>query len=75
MMPTGTVRFFCPIRGFGFIVPDQSSVDDVYLHRDALVAAGLPDLRDGQRVTYHYRRDPKGRMQVSQISLAPAFDQ
>ena len=39
-MPTGTVKWFNPVKGFGFIVPDDGS-DDAFVHISAVEQAGL----------------------------------
>jgi cold shock protein len=73
-MPTGTIRLYDPVKGFGFICPDSGiNSEDVFVDRASLIAAGLPDLRAGQRVHYRYKKNHRGGRQVCEISLAPAF--
>lgn len=50
-MATGTVKWFNPTKGFGFIVPDQGGAD-VFVHITAVQAAGLTQLNEGQKVSY-----------------------
>ncbi len=50
-MATGTVKWFNPQKGFGFIKPDDGGTD-VFVHASAVEAAGLPGLNDGQKVSY-----------------------
>ncbi len=50
-MATGTVKWFNPTKGYGFIQPDQGGAD-VFVHITALQAAGLSTLNEGQRVSY-----------------------
>ncbi len=50
-MPTGTVKWFNPIKGFGFIQPDDGS-KDAFVHISAVERAGLSGLREGQKVEY-----------------------
>ena len=50
-MPTGTVKWFNPDKGFGFIQP-QDGGKDVFVHITAVQAAGLQSLNENQRVTY-----------------------
>jgi len=56
----GTVKFFNAEKGFGFITPDESS-KDVFIHVTALKAAGIDDLRDGQRVEFDTEPDRRGK--------------
>ncbi|CAI3922892.1 Cold shock protein [Commensalibacter communis] len=50
-MQTGTVKWFNPTKGFGFIVPEDGG-KDVFVHITAVQAAGLRDLKENQRVSY-----------------------
>lgn len=51
-MATGTVKWFNPSKGYGFIQPENGS-NDVFVHISALERAGLSTLADGQRVSYN----------------------
>src|SRR3954467_7601797 len=50
-MPTGTVKWFNPQKGFGFIQPDDGG-NDVFVHISEVERAGLVTLNDGQRVSF-----------------------
>lgn len=50
-MATGTVKWFNPNKGFGFIAPDDGG-NDVFVHISALERAGIDGLNDGQKVSY-----------------------
>ena len=50
-MTIGTVKFFNTTKGFGFIQPDDSS-KDVFVHVSAVERAGLPTLREEQKVSF-----------------------
>ncbi len=50
-MPSGTVKWFNPIKGYGFIQPSDGS-RDTFVHISAVEAAGLTSLREGQTVEY-----------------------
>ena len=50
-MAIGTVKWFNPAKGFGFIQPESGS-SDVFVHISAVEAAGMEMLKEGQRVSY-----------------------
>ena len=50
-MAIGTVKWFNPTKGFGFIAP-ESGGDDVFVHVSAVEQAGMGTLAEGQRVEY-----------------------
>ena len=50
-MTIGTVKFFNTTKGFGFIQPADGS-KDVFVHISAVERAGLPSLREGQKVSF-----------------------
>jgi len=50
-MPTGSVKWFNPTKGYGFIQP-QSGGKDVFVHISAVERAGLSTLNEGQIVSY-----------------------
>lgn len=50
-MATGTVKWFNPVKGYGFIEPEDGSTD-AFVHISAVERAGLATLREGQKVQY-----------------------
>jgi len=66
-MPTGTVKWYNPTKGFGFITPDDGSAD-IFVHHSAIKASGLSALQEGQRVYYDSFPNPKGAS-ASNVSL------
>jgi len=50
-MATGTVKWFNPTKGYGFIQP-QVGGQDVFVHISAVERAGLGTLNEGQQVEY-----------------------
>ncbi len=50
-MPTGTVKWFNPMKGYGFIVPDDGE-QDVFVHISAVEQAGMGTLNEGQKISY-----------------------
>jgi cold shock protein len=67
-MATGTVKWFNPDKGFGFIQP-QDGGKDVFVHITAVQAAGLNGLDDGQRVTYEVVTE-RGKQAAANLRLA-----
>ena len=52
-MPTGTVKWFNPTKGYGFIKPSGGGGGkDVFVHISAVERAGLSSLNDGQAIEY-----------------------
>jgi CspA family cold shock protein len=51
VMSTGTVKWFNPTKGYGFIQP-QGGGQDVFVHISAVERAGLSTLNEGQQVEY-----------------------
>ncbi len=69
-MPTGTVKWFDPARGYGFIGPDEGNVD-VFVHISAVEEAGLSILREGEKVEYYeVVSAPDGRTAAGNLKLA-----
>jgi cold shock protein len=52
----GTVKWFNPTKGYGFIQPDTGG-KDVFVHISAVEKAGLNDLREGDKVNYEIISD------------------
>ena len=50
-MATGTVKWFNPAKGYGFIQP-QGGGKDVFVHISAVERAGLSSLNEGQAVEF-----------------------
>ena len=57
-MATGTVKWFNPVKGFGFIQPSEGG-RDVFVHISAVERAGLRELKEGQRVAFEVVVDRK----------------
>lgn len=51
-MATGTVKWFNPTKGYGFIQPTGGGGKDVFVHISAVEQAGLSTLNEGQSIEY-----------------------
>ena len=58
-MAQGTVKWFNPDKGFGFIAPDDGSAD-VFVHFSAIESNGYRTLEENQKVEYSVTQGPKG---------------
>ena len=60
-MSTGTVKWFNPTKGYGFIQP-QGGGQDVFVHISAVERAGLSTLNEGQQVEFEVVSKAAGKM-------------
>jgi CspA family cold shock protein len=66
-MAIGTVKWFNPQKGFGFIQPDDGG-KDAFVHISAVERAGMNDLREGQKVSYELVADKRsGKMSADKL--------
>ena len=55
-MASGTIKWFNPTKGYGFIQPAGGG-KDVFVHISAVERAGLSTLNEGQQVDYEIISD------------------
>lgn len=65
-MATGTVKWFNPAKGFGFIEPEDGS-NDAFVHISAVERAGLSTLAEGQKVTYELQAGQNGKSSAENL--------
>lgn len=58
-MAQGTVKWFNPDKGFGFIAADDGT-SDVFVHYSAIATGGYRTLEENQKVEYTVQQGPKG---------------
>ena len=69
-MNKGTVKWFNPEKGYGFISDDNGG-EDVFVHFSAIVSEGYKTLSEGQKVTYETEPDPKNSSKLRAITVTP----
>ena len=67
-MAIGTVKWFNPAKGFGFIVPEDGS-KDAFVHISAAESAGLSSLSEGQKVSYELQQGQNGKSSAENLSV------
>lgn len=65
-MPSGTVKWFNKIKGYGFVQPDDGS-KDVFVHISAVDRAGLETLAEGQKIQYELARGRDGKTSADNL--------
>lgn len=68
-MTTGTVKWFNPVKGYGFISPDDGG-KDAFVHISAVEKAGLPGLDEGQKVDFELVPGENGRSSAENLTIA-----
>ena len=69
-MPNGTVKWFNPDKGYGFIEPEGGG-KDVFVHASAVEQAGMSSLNEGQKVSFEVLADKRSG-KASAGNLRPA---
>jgi CspA family cold shock protein len=69
-MATGTVKWFNPDKGYGFIQPDDGG-KDVFVHISAVEKAGLRNLQEGQKIVFEVVPDKRtGKSSAGNLQAA-----
>ncbi len=66
-MPQGTVKWFNPTKGYGFVAPDTGG-KDIFVHISAVQKAGLRTLNEGQTINFEIEQQANGR--AAAVNLA-----
>ncbi len=67
-MSVGTVKWFNPSKGFGFIEPSEGG-KDVFIHISALERAGIGSLSEGQKIEYELVTGQNGKSSADSVKL------
>ncbi|KPL82682.1 MAG: cold-shock protein [Thermanaerothrix sp.] len=64
----GTVKWFNPTKGYGFI--GRENGEDVFVHYTAIQMAGYRQLKEGQKVEFSIEEGPKGLQAARVVPLS-----
>ena len=67
-MTIGTVKWFNPTKGYGFIEPEDGS-KDAFVHISAVERAGLTTLTEGQKVSFGLEPGQNGKSSAENLSI------
>ena len=67
-MATGTVKWFNPVKGYGFITPDEGG-QDAFVHISAVERAGLSTLQEGQKVNFDLEAGRNGKSSAENLTI------
>ena len=67
-MPIGTVKWFNPVKGYGFIEPEDGS-KDAFVHISAVERAGLSNLAEGQKVSFDLQPGKNGKSSAENLAV------
>jgi len=67
-MSEGTVKWFNPEKGFGFITPDGGG-PDLFVHHSAIQDRGFRTLVENQRVSFEVAQGQKGPQATMVVKL------
>jgi CspA family cold shock protein len=68
-MPTGTVKRFNKIKGYGFIKPDDNEESEVFVHFSQVQIAGYKELKEGQRISYELEKGERGEFATKVVVI------
>jgi CspA family cold shock protein len=68
MRLTGTVKWFNPKKGYGFITRDDGK-GDVFVHFTAIKEEGFKTLEEGQKVEFEIVQEDKGEKAQNVVKL------
>jgi CspA family cold shock protein len=66
-MPLGTVKWFNPTKGYGFIAPETGG-KDIFVHISAVQKAGLRSLSEGEKLDFEVEQQQNGRAAAVNLS-------
>ena len=67
-MASGTVKWFNPDKGYGFIAREDG--DDLFVHYSEIDMEGFKTLAEGQEVVFEITEGQNGKLQASNVRKA-----
>jgi CspA family cold shock protein len=67
---TGTIKWFSPRKGYGFITRDSGN--DVFVHFEGIRAGGPRSLNEGDKVEFSIEKNPRGDKAADLVVLEAA---
>ena len=67
-MAMGTVKWFNPTKGYGFIKPDAGG-PDVFVHISAVEKAGYSSLAEGAKISYELVTGRSGKASAENLRI------
>ena len=67
IMANGTVKWFNPNKGYGFIKPDDGG-KDIFVHISAVERAGINTLSEGQKISFETATN-KGKISAANLKV------
>eukprot|EP01025_Chloroclados_australasicus_P016507 TRINITY_DN1830_c0_g1_i10.p1 TRINITY_DN1830_c0_g1~~TRINITY_DN1830_c0_g1_i10.p1 ORF type:complete len:379 (-),score=46.50 TRINITY_DN1830_c0_g1_i10:467-1603(-) len=65
---SGTVKWFNPVKGFGFITPDADKDKDLFIHQSDIKSSGFRSLKQGARVEFETEFIGEGRTKAVNVT-------
>ena len=65
-MPTWSVKWFNPTKGYGFIEPSEGG-SDAFVHISAVERAGMNTLREGQKIEFELVTGQNGKTSAENL--------
>jgi len=69
MRTEGLVKFFNVTKGFGFIEPTNGQ-KDVFVHISEVERSGIPNLKEGDKVSFEVESDKRGRSNATKLQIS-----
>jgi CspA family cold shock protein len=66
-MPKGTVKWFNPKKGYGFITSEDGK--EIFVHFSSIEGEGYKSLREGDEVEFEISQGEKGEQATNVVKL------